>query len=286
MNLSFTFEPLFSNWSVQQIFNRYYNWFVETHPQINSTHIDTARLDKSNPSGIYSPHLLTIRNTDNQKYILVSYWDKAAELTWKGNGWDYENCVDLITSAGVRDEMKNITPSSYATYSLDFENSSEKHRVPFNFKNNNELLFRGHLYEMRYELNKLTPNMVTNAKIPSYEYVKELNESQICLSLNGAGEICNRDIEIFSVGSVLFRPELNQNFNNPLIPNVHYVTFDSVNNPIKQLDIIKNRFKEIRVNYDFLNMVANNGLEWYKKNGTIQSNVEILKDIIKIEKLI
>ena len=118
MKLSFTFEPQFSNWSVQQIFNRYYEWFVEYHKEINCTHINTARLDKSNPSGVYSPHLMTIRNLDNQKYILVSYWDKAVELTWNGNGWDYENCVDIITSSGVSKEVTNFTPSSYSTYSL------------------------------------------------------------------------------------------------------------------------------------------------------------------------
>ena len=101
MNLSFTFEPLFQGWSVQQILNRYYQWFVETYPEINCKHIDTSRLDKGNPSGIYSPHIMTIRNVDNSKYFIVSYWDRAVDLTWSGNGWDHDNCVGIVTSAGI-----------------------------------------------------------------------------------------------------------------------------------------------------------------------------------------
>ena len=201
MKLSFTFEPQFSNWSVQQIFNRYYKWFVDYHREIDCTHIDTARLDKSNPSGVHSPHLMTIRNLDNQKYILVSYWDKAVELTWNGNGWDYENCVDIITSSGVSKEVTNFTPSSYSTYSLDFEKDSEKYRIPFNEKKNSELTFRGFLYGMRYELNKLNPKLITNKKIPSYEaYGCVIGQKQICNNNRSDSIKLHNILRIFKIG--------------------------------------------------------------------------------------
>jgi len=285
MNLSFTFEKSHSNWSVLNVFNQYFNWFKKEYNQFNCEHVDISKLDKSNPSGIYSPHLMTIRNLDNKKYIIVSYWDKAIELTWEGNGWDNQNCVDIITSSGVSKEMGFFTPFSYLTYSLDFENDSEKYRLPFYDKKNNNLFFRGFLYDMRYELFKISPEIVTNIKIPSYNYVKELNENRINLSLNGAGEICNRDIEILSVGSVLLRPKLNQLFHNPLIPEKHYVSFEINEDPVIQLKNIKNKFNEIKNETDFLEKIASNGLDWYKINGNVKSNVEILKKIINIEKL-
>lgn len=285
MKLLFTFEQLHQKWSVQQMFNRYFEWFKETYSNIECVHINTQYLDKSNPSGLYSPHLMTIRNDDTKKYFLVSYWDKAIELTYTGNGWDYENCVGIVTSSGVHYDLTNIIPFSYMTYSLDFEKESNETIIPFENKKNTDLNFRGFLYEMRYELNKIAPNQITNNKLPVNEYVKELNENKICLSLNGAGEICNRDMEILSVGSVLLRPLLKQKFFDPLIPNYHYIPFDISEDPKIQWEIILEKFNEIKNDNEKLKYIAYNGLNWYKNNGTINSNVDILKKIINIEKL-
>ncbi len=284
MNLSFTIEPLFCGWSVQQILNKYTNWFIENHPQHNVEIIDTSKLLKSNPSGIYSPHLLTIRNTENKKYMVVSYWDKAMELTWEGNGWDFENCVDIVTSSGVNPHV-TATPGSYSTYSLELQNQANEIRKPFSQKQDNELLFRGYLYNERLGMSKLSPSSITNEKIPSDEYLIELNNGRFGFSLNGAAEICNRDIEILSVGTVLFRPILYQKFHNPLIPDYHYIGFEVANDYETQWKIIVDKFNEVRNNYEFLERVANNGLQWYYENGTIDSNVEILKKVINIDKL-
>ena len=103
--------------------------------------------------------------------------------------------------------------------------------------------------------------------------------------MNGAGEICNRDIEILSVGSVLLRPKLKQIFHDPLIENFHYISFENGSTPKEQLEIIRAKYEEIKTNHDLLNTVAKNGLDWYKRNGTINANVEILKKIININKL-
>ena len=46
-------------------------------------------------------------------------------------------------------------------------------------------------------------------------------------------------------------------------------------------DILKIRNE----NFDYIKGIAENGLEWYKNNGTIQSNVDILKEVININKL-
>ena len=212
--------------------------------------------------------------------FFLSHWKNKAKIKTRKTGDKI-----LISCHSILYSFSFFISSNLATYSLDFEKDSEKYRIPFNEKKNSELTFRGFLYGMRYELNKLNPKLITNKKIPSYDYVKELNENRINLSLNGAGEICNRDIEILSVGSVLFRPKLEQKFHNPLIPNEHYITFDVDNNPTKQWEIIQNKFDEIRNNFDYIKGIAENGLEWYKNNGTIQSNVDILKEVININKL-
>ena len=46
------------------------------------------------------------------------------------------------------------------------------------------------------------------------------------------------------------------------------------------------KYEEIKYNYELLNTISNNGLDWFKSNGSMISNVEILKKIINLDKLI
>lgn len=283
MKLSFTFEPLMSSWAPQRIFNEYYKWFKESHQNVDIEYINIDNFNKT-PCGLYSPHNMTIRNVENKKYMIVTYWDRPDDFTTNYNGWDIENCVEILTSAGVSDKVI-ATPTSYCTYSLSHENIANDIRTSFDEKIKNELFFRGFLYSIRKEMGDLEPNMITNEKLGTFEYLSEINNNQISLSLNGAAEICNRDIEILSVGSVLFRPKLKQKFYNPLIDGVHYIGFDEDENPKNQIEIIKEKFTKIRNQPDLLKSISENGLKWYHENGSINGNVNVLKEVVKIEKL-
>jgi hypothetical protein len=127
---------------------------------------------------------------------------------------------------------------------------------------------------------------ITNEKIyPEQRYYEDLTNSKICLSLNGAGEICNRDLEILSAGSVLFRPALRQRFHNPLVPGIHYIGYKYVDDPNQQMDIILNEYEKIKNDDELLRTVANNGYEWFKNNGTIGKNVDLLKQLVNFDAL-
>ena len=155
-----------------------------------------------------------------------------------------------------------------------------------NDKTNNELEFKGFLYGERLNLSKLDMVKITDDKIfPVETYFNYLTNNKICLSLNGAGEICNRDMEILSSRSVLLRPNLTLEFHNKLIPNYHYVSFEYSNDPYKQSQIIIDKFNEIKDNNNLLSFISENGYNWYLENGTVNSNIEILKKIININKL-
>ena len=45
------------------------------------------------------------------------------------------------------------------------------------------------------------------------------------------------------------------------------------------MNIIKNKYDEIKNNNKLLEFIANNGYDWYIKNGSIEANVNILIDI-------
>lgn len=286
MKIHFTFEYPHTDWSTLHVYARYYTWFINNHNTIESTYQNSSLASDRNVCGPYSPHIMTVRNLESLKYYLVSYWDNAASLMTSYHDWDPENCVGLITSSGVYNNLDHI-PFSYTCYGTNFENLSLENIVKkIEEKPNSELKFRGYLYGERLSMSTYYPEIFLNhIGFDSNFYFQELNNSKICLSLNGVGEICNRDMEILSVGSVLLRPELTQVFHDPLIPDFHYLSVQKVNDPKEQIDLLIKKYKENIDNLDFLNYIGSNGYNWFKQNGTIDSNVEILKKIIDLNKL-
>lgn len=283
MLLEVKFEKPSHSWAVLYVFDKYYNYLKQNfNNQIN--YIDPTQFNDRFQGGVNSAQIMSIKNPLNGKYLIISYWDKVDDFFLESNGWDVKNCVEIITSSGVGENI--VTPFSYLTYTTDFEQYSKSAKELRN-KNKCELIFRGYLYGKRLELKNEGKLKILSEKIsPNKSYFEDLTDNKICLSLNGAGEICNRDIEILSAKSVLFRPKLKQKFHNELIPNFHYISFDEDANPKIQSEIILNKFYEIRNNVSLLEFVANNGYEWYKNNGTINANFELLKNIINIEKLL
>jgi hypothetical protein len=57
------------------------------------------------------------------------------------------------------------------------------------------------------------------------------------------------------------------------------------NDPIILNKIILDRYNEVKNDTEFLKYISENGYRWYLENGTVDSNVRILKEIIDINKL-
>jgi len=284
MNIEVMFEKPHTLWNVVWVFEKFFHWFKENYPEHNITFKNSDPDKRGNPCSPYSPHVMVIRNLDNLKYIIVSYWDRAYELTWPGCGWDIENRVEIITSSGVHSPM-DFTPFSYLCYSKDFEQIASVERIPFDKKEKNYLFFRGYLYHHRKIMQNHFPEYFTEERKVSFDLFKEFNENKINLSIDGAAEICHRDIEILSSGSVLLRPELNQIFHDPLIPDYHYISVPKSNDPVTQFKLLLEKYEEVKNNDELLSTISNNGYEWYERNGTVKSNVDILKKIINLGKL-
>jgi hypothetical protein len=291
MNIEFSFSKQVSECSTEHIFVKFYNWFKETNINHNVTYYDNA-YNKISP---FETYCTKIKNLDNGKYITISYWDRAFDIL-NTPGADPENCVNIITSSGVHihkfnmwgNHYKNITitPFSYLSYKLNFERYIIDRIIPFENKKDCDLLFRGSLYNHRKKMALISPNNFTEEILIGTSYYDELNDMRICLSLDGAGLTCHRDMEILGVGSVLLRPELSQKFHDHLIPNFHYVSVENVEDSSLQWELINNKFNEIKNDYEYLKFISNNGKKWFDKNGTIDANVNILKKIVKIKDLI
>ena len=284
MRLEFAYQFPHTNWSVFNVFDQYFNFCVKKYKWHEITKVNSSNHYIGNPGAPYSPHIMTIKNLDNDKYIVVSYWDHPQEFDMEHHGWDKSKRVSLYTSAGIKGN-EPFTPFSYLPYTTLFDEYA-KNAVDLENKKNNELIFRGFLYGERYTLASTNKIKIIDEKImPENMYFEDLTNNKICLSLNGAGEICNRDIEILSSKSVLFRPKLKQIFHNELIPDFHYVSYDYDSNPNTQADIILEKYEQIKNDDEYLKFISENGYKCFLENGTISSNVRILSEIINFKKL-
>jgi uncharacterized FlgJ-related protein len=114
------------------------------------------------------------------------------------------------------------------------------------------------------------------------------------MNLNGAGEICYRDMEILGLGTALFRPKLLVQFDDPLIPDHHYISvdYDSIKDEKKQdiffkkfSDLIIQRWNEVVKDKEYINFVAQNGRKWFENNVSKEKHGEIAIKLIDFNKL-
>jgi hypothetical protein len=270
----------------------------------------------------YGPYFLKIENPITKKYILVSYWDKIVNL--KQTNWDLENCVEILSSIGhhendiyyKKQSLVEYTPISYVGATSVGEGIIEdlysKTKILDNRLYPEKLTFRGHLYlfrehlfhDKRFDVTGTMKSIDENGNVVSVvedllnieNYLSELNHNKLNLSLNGAGEICFRDIEILGLGSALFRLKLVTDFHNPLIPDYHYISVDfhdieEMGNDYegyckKVANRVFDKFEKIKKDYDFIDFVAKNGRKWYEENATIEMNSSIATKLIDISKIL
>lgn len=131
-----------------------------------------------------------------------------------------------------------------------------------------------------------------NLKIKQEEYLENIAESKLALSLPGVGNCCHRELEAFGVGVPVLMPVLINRYYNDLIPNVHYVAVNTSligKHKIKHYSeeeekifccLIKQRYKEIINNDEFLNKISENALSWFDKNIVFPSNMILLEKIL------
>lgn len=310
MNINLIYEFGYTYYGYKAVFEEYSLYCQNNIPNINFNIIDSNLLKSSTYKGHndkYGPHYMIIENPDTKKYILVSYWDKLIDIThhYEVTNFDIENCVEIISSAGGITDCTyfkpidyNYTPFSYTCTVRDSEETIEQ--IYKNTENRiypEVLSFKGFLYQFREYLSHDSRfNIVDKSSnfLSFSDYIHNISKYHINLSLNGAGEICNRDMEILGLGSALLRLKLSTKFHNELIPDYHYISVNhddiesiDLNDYYRQLsDRIYQRFEQVKNNRDFIQFVANNGRKWYEENGTIAANVKLLNKLVNFNKLL
>ncbi len=271
----------------------------KSNPSIDFERVNNAGMAKL-PYMKFGYHNLIIENPDNNKYIAVSYQDKLHSMN-DHLGWDMDNCVELFASSGkhvddvhYRELQREVTPFCYPVSTrITYQAIEDIHDSKKTLQDKPP--FRGYLYNLREHLSKDDRFDITDEKIPFDEYIKELSKNIINMSLNGAGEICQRCMEILGTGTVLFREKLTNTFHNSLIPGYHYIAVDC--DSIKHITnhdeyfeaqaelYIQEYNKAIKLDRDILETIAENGRTWYLNNTTPEAQGSVASQIIDLHKL-
>jgi hypothetical protein len=291
-------------WTVQFYFDSIFQTLSDHYPDFEFNKINSAANRSCfDPAKIYGHHHMIIENISNKKYFLISYWDKMQDIA-SHNGWNNDKLIGLFCSSGMHQEdtyykplNKHYTPFSYivaTNQNLSLINRIENHSNELRLMPD-KLSFNGSLYLFRDFLSKDNSFNVGRQYLQAPDYIQSLHKNCVNLSINGAGEICYRDMEILGVGSALFRPKLTNQFHDPLIPDHHYISYDydeikNISDKNKffkaQRDIMLDRWNEIKKDRDYIDFVAKNGRDWYERNVPIEMHASLAKQILDFTKLL
>lgn len=297
------------NWNPIPIYEGFFEHLKSAHPEIEFTFYDSAALrtpeNYGGPSSVLGSLFMRICNPKNGKFLLISYWDVARNF-FNPKHQDYladDKLVEFYTSIGIHSDRdyayELCSPAiKYTPISLCLQKATDETLIEEIRKLNltreakRKPKFRGACYAFRKYLMDDPRFEIFNIyeegkKLEKEDYLKEMISSKINISLNGIGESCFRDIEILGLGCTLLRPKLTVRFKEELIPNYHYASVEIADqtNFFELADALIEKYDWLLRNPEIADAIAENGRQWYLRNGSNIKNIEVLKNTVKIEKL-
>jgi hypothetical protein len=309
---------------VTSLFNKLINLLKIEYPEHEFVLESNNHYEKFGYGSISSCMNLSILNPNNGNYILVSLFDNWRQHFIKSLGWNPKKMKQFFYAGGFdyyhyfnfKDANKNNKDSEFPDkinevyqqfyYNPYFDCCYDEMDSIFKTKSENDsLIFRGWMWDYRKLMtDNLDHNDIIimdknkdNQNLSYINYLIDLKKYKAALSLPGGTEICNRDIECFAIGVPVIRPSLQINFEDPLIPNYHYISCyypcDYSNNGVPKYnsydDFKKNllyTWNNVKNNKDYLDFISNNAKSWFDRNCKLQSNLDFLSKKINLNIII
>ncbi len=242
--LIISYEQGYNNWYVSE----FYKYFHKRLSEITNIQFEYVSLrDLSHRFGktlnnqtgnIFNWFNLVIYNQTTDKFFVHSWYDYAPEILKYSVTNNFNvvkfSCVSNLTDS-IIDEYKDkiiVQPSVYYVENwkdIEYIISTEPQSIK-----DNKTYFNGLNHGIRENvLNSLSNNSFFNIRTkgnPEHfrqkkDYYDEVSKHRFGLSLNGAANICYRDLELFGLGVLNLRQPLNSKTYEPIIKDVHYVEF-------------------------------------------------------------
>jgi hypothetical protein len=299
-----------NNFGFKSIYNGVYDKMVESYPDItfNKIHLPELYPICPTPNGRCGTSSMNIINTDNNRTIVLSFWDRSLDIIYDKKSWGELNVVQLIGGLGIHEspeEIKNKTGIIFSPflYPMEFEHSYnfiEDLRKPYEYNSKiKRACFIGWLYQDR----EVIANILK--KHPLFEiyghhdgyrglkYYEKINEHAITLSFNGNGEWCIRDVESIGLGIPIVRSLLKTPFYGGFEPNIDYIsgsvesstaTFYYPEYSPKQIaEQFIETVENVINNDELLTSISNRNVEYYKNNLKLNKMIDIFFKIFNID---
>jgi hypothetical protein len=129
-----------------------------------------------------------------------------------------------------------------------------------------KLSFIGTLLPERQVVSLLKSNIFYANKLRFQNYILAMKSYKIAFTPPGGSDISLRDCEAFGMGIPTLRKKYQIELYDPLIENVHYISYDEDEDLKKEAKNIIDRFNSVINDNEFLSYISNNAKEWYNRN--------------------
>ena len=309
---------------VTNLFNNLKDKLISVYPQHEFVVELDPTYEKYGQGGTYSCMSFSLINPENENYILISLFDNWKYHFMTHMGWKPKKMKQFFYAGGFNyldyfnfkkvsknnkdvefpDDIDNVYNSFFYNPYFDccydnigkiYENRNPKH---------NKLFFRGWMLDFRKKMTEglnredilVIDKNLNKQNLKYLDYLNEMSEYLVSLSLPGGTEICNRDIECFAIGVPVLRPNLQINYPDPLIPNYHYIScyhscdYTNNGNPeyVSYEDFKKNllyTWDMVKNNDEYLNFISKNARDWFVKNCSSDISIDHFIKKIKLDLL-
>jgi hypothetical protein len=288
----------YQNWYVSE-FYKFFHHKIEEKTKIKFEYMTISELSEKlgypynkHSDSPFNWFNLIIMNKKNEKMFIHCWYDYSnatIEYCVKNN----LNVVKFSAVSNLSDEYikkyEFIQPSIY--YLENWSDHDLILQLRKHEKTNDKIYFAGLNHGIRENImNKLKTynEFEIYSKREEFrekqKYYEELSDCKFGLSLNGAANICYRDLELFGLGVINLRENLICNFYDPLIENEHYFKFmDNEivskiwhNQPVDEIIQEKIKFFNDFYKTKEYNEMTEKSYEWFVKNCTPNNQFDIL----------
>jgi len=311
---------------ITNFFKKLFLELEKKYPEYKFKKYLNSEYSKYGYGGTHSCMNFSIINPINGNYILISFFDNWKYHFMKHMGWNPKKMKQFFYPGGFNyydyftfkkfsknnldlefpNNIENIYNQFYYQPYFDccYDLIDELYEKRKELRKDRSLFFRGWLWDFR---KKMVENISqkdilifdkneNNNNLDYKSYLNEISNYYCSLSLPGGNEMCNRDIECFGIGSPIIRPSLNINYEDPLIPNYHYIScyqpcdysIDGHPKYISYEDFSKNLIRtwdSIKNDDEYLDFISQNARKWFVKNCKIDNNLNYIINKINLDLL-
>ena len=141
-------------------------------------------------------------------------------------------------------------------------------------------------------LDYISSDIITNndTVTPTENYLNDLINYKLGLSIDGVGEFCYRDIELMGMGVPMLRYEFVSQMNTPLIPNYHYISVDRPKDLLlyregtkKHAAKLIERYEEVIDDKEFLEFISKNARQYFNDNLKYKNLIPKTFQLLKLD---